>query len=137
MQIIYNDDQKDLPCDQLYWLFFLAGWADGPEDKEMTKKFNLPFIHSTYVISAWDGERLIGVVRVLSDTIIRSILYDLVIDPEYQGKGIGRELLKRCTAKHPNSQWLVQTEEKTAAYYEKLGFTRLNDVFLHFPSIYF
>lgn len=63
-------------------------WIREPETPEMIQNFILPFINSTLVVSAWHEERLVGVVRVLSDKIIRSIIYDLVVDPEYQSKGI-------------------------------------------------
>jgi ribosomal protein S18 acetylase RimI-like enzyme len=88
----------------------------------------------TLVVSAWENDRLVGVVRVLSDKIIRSIIYDLVIDPEYQNKGIGRELVKRCIEHFPDSEWTVQTTEKIACYYEKTGFKIYKDVFLSIPS---
>jgi len=76
MIIIYNDMKKDLPAEQLYRLFKLVGWADGPETSDLLKFFNMPFINSTLVISAWENDRLVGAVRVLSDKIIRSIIYD-------------------------------------------------------------
>jgi len=93
---LYNDTKKDLPNAQLQNLFISAGWSDDNESEEMLNHFNVPFINSTLVISAWDNEKLIGVVRVLSDRLIRSIINDLVIFPEYQQKGMGQELLKRC-----------------------------------------
>jgi hypothetical protein len=39
------------------------------------KDYNIPFINSTLVISAWENDRLIGAVRVLSDKMFRSIIY--------------------------------------------------------------
>ena len=136
MNVIYDDVKKDLPSNQLQYLFFLAGWSDGSETPDLMKKYNLPFINSTLVISAWEKERLIGAVRVLSDKIIRSAIYDLVIDPEYQGNGIGKELLKRCIEHFPDTEWLVQTKEEISGYYERNGFEKQKDVFLSIPSKY-
>lgn len=89
--ITYNETKKDLPVDQLYRLFYLAGWTDteSSTDPDMLKNFNTPFINSTLVISAWDSDRLVGAVRVLSDKVIRSVIYDLVVDTEYRNRGIG------------------------------------------------
>ncbi|MDO4357800.1 MAG: GNAT family N-acetyltransferase [Clostridia bacterium] len=137
MGITYDDGRKDLPCDQLHRLFLSVGWSDGGESEALLRHFNAPFRNSTLVVSAWDGDRLVGAVRVLSDQITRSILYDLVVDPEYQNRGIGRALVQQCIARFPDSEWLVQTTKGTAPYYEKLGFSVLNDVFLRIPSKYF
>lgn len=135
MDITYKYD-NNLPSDQLHHLFMLVGWCVGPETLDMQKNFNLPFINSTLAVSAWNNERLIGAVRVLSDKVIRSIIYDLLVDPEYQNKGVGSELVRRSIEQYPHTEWLVQTAANTAAYYEKLGFKRINEVFLHIPSIF-
>lgn len=139
MNITYNDTKKDLPVDQLYHLFFSAGWtgSESTPDPDKFKNFNLPFINSTLVISAWENGRLVGAVRVLSDKIVRSVIYDLVIDPGYRNKGIGKELIRRCIEHFPNSEWLVQTEKHISGYYEKIGFTIYKDVVLTIPSKYF
>jgi len=132
--IRYDDKRKDLPCDQLHYLFRSAGWTDGSETDEMKNNFNLPFINSTLVISAWENERLVGVVRVLSDKVIRSVIYDLVVEPEFQGRGIGKELIKRSIEHYPHTEWLVQTTEKIANFYEKIGFSKYKGVVLNIPS---
>lgn len=138
MNITYNDTIRDLPVEQLYHLFFSAGWAgsESTPDPDTLRYFNVPFMNSTLVISAWDNDRLIGVVRVLSDKIIRSVIHDLVIDPDYRKMGIGKELIRRCIEHYPNSEWLVQTEKHISGYYEKMGFKIYNDVILTIPSKY-
>ena len=132
MNIAYNNSIKNLPNDQLKNLFVSANWCDA-NDFSYTDVFNQPFINSTLVISAWENEKLIGVVRVLSDKIIRSVIYDFVVLPEYQNKGIGKELIRRCIEHYPKSEWLVGTEQQTISYYEKLGFT-LHEAVLTIPS---
>lgn len=112
----------------------LVGWSDGSATSDMIKNFNMPYINSTLVISAWENDRLVGAVRVLSDKIIRSVIYDLVIDPEFQNKEIGKELIRRCIEHFPDSEWLVQTTEKISSYYEKIGFGIYKDVLLSIPS---
>lgn len=136
--ITYNETKKDLPVDQLYRLFYLAGWTDteSSTDPDMLKNFNTPFINSTLVISAWDSNRLVGAVRVLSDKVIRSVIYDLVVDTEYRNRGIGKELIKRCRVHFPSTEWLVQTKKHIAPFYENMGFKLYDDIILTIPSIY-
>jgi ribosomal protein S18 acetylase RimI-like enzyme len=133
MEVVYDNTTKDLPVEQLHRLFVAVGWSDGSETQGMLQNYNIPFINSTLVISAWDNERLIGAVRVLSDKMFRSIIYDLLVEPEYQDKGIGKELVKQCIDHFPDSEWLVQTKEHISGFYEKIGFKINNDVFLHVP----
>lgn len=134
MIITYDDATKNLPVEQLHYLFTAVGWSNGPANPDMLRNFNIPFINSTLVISAWQNNRLIGAVRVLSDTMFRSVIYDLLVDPEFQNKGIGKELVRRCIAHYPDSNWLVQTEKHIAGFYEKIGFKINTDVFLHIPN---
>ena len=78
MNIIYNDTKKDLPTEQLHQLFVAVGWSKGLETPDMINNYNIRFINSTLVISAWVNERLVGAVRVLSDKMFRSVIYDLL-----------------------------------------------------------
>jgi len=133
MNIIYDDVKKDLPCEQIQRLFVSAGWSDGSYTSFMDK----PFINSTLVISAWENENLVGAVRVLSDQLCRSVIYDLVVLPEYQNKGIGKELVRRCIEHFPNSEWLVGTTKERSGFYEKVGFQKddhSDGVYLSIPS---
>ena len=133
MEIIYNDTKKDLPCDQLHRLFKLVGWSKGEDNPEHLANFNIGYINSTLVVSAWHNDKLVGAVRVISDRIFRSVIYDLAVDPRYQNQGIGSELVKRCFQHFPQSEWLVQTEPHIAGYYKKLGFDIYKDVVLSIP----
>ena len=128
--------RKDLPCNELHDLFFAVGWTDGNTTQEMLGNFNIGFIHSTFVFSAWDGDKLVGCVRVLSDMMFRSVIYDLAVQPAYQRNGIGKELVHKCLETCPHSEWLVQTD-KAAEFYKKIGFIVNNDVFLTIPCKWF
>jgi len=136
MNITYNDTKKDLSAEQIHRLFVAVGWSDGLETPEMLKNYNIPFINSALVISAWDDGRLVGAVRVLSDKMFRCVIYDLLVLPEYQNSGIGKELVRRCIGHYPNSEWLVGCDRKNIGFYKKLGFSDIleTDVFLVIPS---
>ena len=76
--------------------------------------------------AAYEGEALIGVVRLVGDGA--SILYvqDLLVRPEYQRRGIGSELLRRALAQFPQvyqTVLLTDDTEKTRAFYQAMGLT--------------
>lgn len=135
MNVVY-EARKDLPCKELHDLFYAVGWSNGDITPDMLKNFNRNFINSTLVFSAWIDDKLVGCVRVLSDKIFRSIIYDLAVLPEYQHMGIGKELVRRCRETFPNSEWLVQTET-ASGFYEKIGFSVNKDIFLTIPCKWF
>ena len=139
MNITYNDTKKDLPCDQLIHLYGEAGWTNDdthPEpNPEHDANFNIGYINSTLVISAWDGERLVGAASVLSDMNFRSVLTALVVSPEYKRQGIGRELIARCIAHYPDSHWLVTPADDAVEFYNKCGFIK-NKKCLSIPGKY-
>lgn len=79
-----------------------------------------------YHFSAWDGTMLVGFARVLTDGIYRATLWDVVVHPDSQGRGVGEELMSRILA-HPvlsrvEKFWL-NTRDKFG-FYEKFGFLR-------------
>lgn len=128
---------KNLPCDKLYKLFLSVGWAEeSSTTQEMIDYFNIGFVNSTFVFSAWVEEELVGCVRVLSDFHFRSVVYDLAVLPEYQHLGIGTELLKKCREACNGSEILVQTD-KAKSFYEKNGFKITDDNFLIFRGKWF
>lgn len=104
--------------------------------QDMLNNFNIGFINSTFVFSAWIDGKLVGCVRVLSDLHFRSIILDLAVLPEFQNKGIGKELVQRCRNSCRNSEWLVQTD-RAKNFYEQIGFEESKDYFLRIPSKWF
>ncbi len=111
MNVSYDEIKKDLPYEQLIRLFMSAGWCNGEITQEQKENFNIGFKNSTFVVSAWEDNYLVGVIRVISDTIFRSVIYDFVVDLEYQNKGIGKELVRRCTSKYPNLIEILRTKD--------------------------
>lgn len=133
MNIEYRT-QKDLPCDELYQLFLAVGWASkNTTTPDMIEHFNVGFLNSTFVFSAWIDGKLVGCVRVLSDLKFRSVIYDLAVLPQYQHQGIGTNLVQKCREACPDSGWLVQTDT-AEKFYKTIGFTNLEDYALTIPG---
>ncbi|KFM99016.1 GNAT family N-acetyltransferase [Bacillus clarus] len=79
---------------------------------------------SWYAIYAFDGQQLVGMGRVISDGVITGIICGLCVLPQYQSKGIGKEILKRIIRQCEQSRVIPQIMcvEDLKPYYESFGF---------------
>lgn len=88
------------------------------------------YAHSDVVVSAWDGEQLIGVARSLTDFHFSCYLSDLAVNPDYQGAGIGRQLIALTQeAIGPQCMLLLLSVPTAMEYYPKVGFTKADNAF--------
>jgi len=111
-----------LAPEALQALFEHAPWAR----RRTTEEICIMLENTDYHFSAWDGQRLVGFARVLTDRVYRATLWDVVVHPDYQGKGVGDEMMNKILA-HPvlskiEKFWL-NTKDKFG-FYEKFGFVR-------------
>ena len=90
MEIEYRNT-KEFTEQELQRLFLSVKWESGNYPGKLVRAM----LNSTHVISAWDGNKLVGLIRALSDGETVAFLHYLLVDPAYQGHHIGDELMKR------------------------------------------
>ena len=90
MKIEYKST-KTFTKKELQRLFLSVNWESGNYPDKLVRAMQ----HSTHVISAWDGNKLVGLIRALADGETVAFLHYLLVDPLYQGNHIGDELMKR------------------------------------------
>lgn len=78
-------------------------------------------LRRTTNIAAWDGDRLVGTVRVLSDGYFFSTIPEILVDPEYQRRGIGRELMRRALEATPGGVVFLGAQPESVAFFERIG----------------
>jgi GNAT superfamily N-acetyltransferase len=83
---------------------------------------------SNLIISAWDGDTLVGVARSLTDFRYACYLSDLAVRADYQRAGIGRQLIAE-TEKHlgDEAMLLLLAAPTAAEYYPHIGFTQVGN----------
>jgi N-acetylglutamate synthase-like GNAT family acetyltransferase len=88
--------------------------------------------HGNILISAWDGNLLVGISRALSDFSFCCYLSDLAVDEAYQHKGIGKELIKRTheVAGEKDAQLILLAAPKAVNYYPKIGMEQFKECFV-------
>lgn len=111
----------EINLDQLQVLFQVtAFWA---QDR-CIEDWAIALSNSKPIVSAHDGDRLIGFARATSDGIYRATIWDVVIHPDYQGAGLGRKLVETVLM-HPHVNrvervYLMTTHQQK--FYERIGF---------------
>lgn len=77
---------------------------------------------SNLLVTAREAGQLIGLLRGLSDFCYRCFIADLAVAKNYQGKGIGREILKFTRSLAPEARLILFAAEDAEPFYQKLGF---------------
>lgn len=81
--------------------------------------------HANLVVSAWDGDQLVGISRALSDFSFVTYLSDLAVRRSHQRQGIGKELIRRTQELGGKRTKLILLAAPAAEpYYPHIGFTR-------------
>ena len=81
--------------------------------------------HGNLTVSAWDGEKLVGIVRCLTDFSYICYLSELAVDRDWQRRGVGVELINRAQeALGPRCTIRLISAPGAVAYYEKIGLDR-------------
>ncbi|HXC99153.1 MAG TPA: GNAT family N-acetyltransferase [Verrucomicrobiae bacterium] len=92
---------------------------DRPRFTEMLKNANL-------IITAWEGDLLVGISRALTDFCYITYLADLAVRVSHQKQGIGKELIRQ-TQLHagPKTSMVLLAAPAAEKYYPHIGFTNL------------
>ncbi len=110
-------------AEQFFELFETTGWN---EKYELSKEeLYTALQNSWYTISVYDEKKLIGFGRIICDGIVHALILDVIILPERQGEGIGKDvmdkLITKCKKHKIRDIQLFSAKDK-GKFYEKLGF---------------
>ncbi|MBL4936959.1 GNAT family N-acetyltransferase [Clostridium sp. YIM B02515] len=124
MNIVYRKT-KEFDLESLKELYLSVGWKLGNNPH----KLQISMKSSHNVFSAWDGNKLVGIINCLSDGIATVYFNNLLVNPEYQGKGIGSTLINMTLEEYKEyNKKILIAEKGKIAFYEALGFKTGYDV---------
>ena len=102
-------------------LYRSVGWSSADKPDALHK--GLLASHS--LVSAWQGEGLVGLCNAISDGHLVVYFPHLVVRPDYQGRGIGTHLMTRMMARYRGfHQQALIADGRAIEFYKKLGFVR-------------
>jgi GNAT superfamily N-acetyltransferase len=122
MAITYRDD-AELTVEQVILLYKKSTLGERrPVDRPDI--FAGMLNNSDVTITAWDGNKLVGIARALTDYTYVTYLADLAVDEEYQHQGIGKTLIEETQKRtEPECMMVLLAAPKANDYYPKIGFT--------------
>ena len=86
--------------------------------------------NANLIITARDGNKLVGVARSVTDIVYCTYLSDLAVDLKYQKRGIGKELIRLTKQATPQATTILLAAPKAVNYYPHIGMTHHNACFL-------
>jgi predicted N-acetyltransferase YhbS len=85
------------------------------------ERMKLMLQNANLVVTAWDGEQLVGIARSVSDFSYATYLSDLAVRASHQKQGIGRELIRRTQAQGGGATVILLSAPKAVEYYPRIG----------------
>ena len=118
--MIKDREEKTFTQDQVQELFKSVGWISA----EYPQRLHKALMNSQTVLTAWDGERLVGLARVLDDSELVAFVHYVLVHPEYQGQKIAGNMVEYIRDKYKNYLYIegMPEDSKNVAFYERHGF---------------
>jgi aralkylamine N-acetyltransferase len=122
-QIIFSTE-RDIDFYELEELCDRVGWARRP-----LRKVKKAIQHSFLVVSMWEVQgkqrKLIGFARATSDHAFNATIWDVVVDPKFQGRGLGKAMMKYAISQLRSadiSNITLFADPQVVKFYQRLGF---------------
>ncbi len=119
--MIYKYNESILP-EAMADLRESVGW------NRMEKEYGNPLMTSFFHIAVYDGDQLVGFVDSVSNGVTDADIQDLIVRHDYQGKGIGTDLMKKMIASLKEKHIYIISvifEERLKPFYDRFGFNTM------------
>jgi N-acetylglutamate synthase-like GNAT family acetyltransferase len=124
-EFIISSDKSMIKLDDVFALLGNSYWAAA-----RSKEIIIKSIENSFCFGVYHKDKQIGFARMITDYATYAYLCDVIIDEDYRGQGIGKELvgyiLGRPELEDVRSLWLSTNDAHKL--YEKYGFERVQDI---------
>ena len=116
---------NDIAVEKVIDLFRASGIRRPVDDADRIGKM---VANANLVVSAWDGDRLVGIARALTDFSYCCYLSDLGVDRDYQHQGLGKKMINMIRDRLGDTvTLLLLSAPESMEYYPKVGFDRVEN----------
>ena len=105
--MIQYTEEKKFTKEQVEQLFLSGHWVSGKYPERLYKAL----MNSSTVLTAWDDDRLVELIRVLDDTEMLAQIHYVLVHQDYQGNGIAGKMVEMIKEKYKN--FFYKLERKT------------------------
>lgn len=120
--LIFSTSPEAVDWEEAVSLFLRAPLGTQKRDPDKLKR---AFEASYAVVVAHDPDKLVGMGRALCDGEYQAAIYDMVVLPEYQGRGVGKEIIGRLCEQLPVENIILYSVPGREGFYMKCGFKRM------------
>ena len=118
--------QEIVKIEDVLHLYQAVGWTNYTNQPQMLEQ---ALSHSLVIYVAFDGDAVVGLIRLVGDGFSSIFVQDLIVLPSYQRQGIGRSLMKEALEDYKDAyqvQLVTEQTEKNVGFYRSLGFEALS-----------
>src|SRR5579871_6419025 len=123
MDLAYRFTNEGVDWKELEALFRAAGLGGRAGDK-----IRRAFANSAVVCFVYDGSRLVAASRAITDGEYHAVIYDVVVHPDRQRRGIGTRMMDELLRRLPVWRILLVADGDVKGFYRRLGFSDYADV---------
>ena len=128
LQWVYN-------CDNVNWNELSALYEIAPLGNKKPNDLKTVFTNSMFKCFVYQDKTLIGVGRALADGIDCSYICDVAIHPDFQGKGIGKDIVKKLIElSNGHNKILLYSYPGKEEFYSKIGFGKMKTAMAIFKN---
>lgn len=109
-------------------LYESVGWTAYTSHPEALRK---GFENSMLTLGAYEGDKLMGILRAVGDGYTVVFVQDILVYPEHQRKGVGSALLQAVLDRYSHVRQIelaTDNTEKTVAFYKSMGFREMSEI---------
>lgn len=128
MITIQYEESRKITAEELANVFSKSGIRRPVED---LPRLQIMIDQADITVTAWDGRKLVGIARAITDFSYCCYLSDLAVDRDYQNQGVGKELVRRVHERLGEEISLILLASPIAMdYYPKIGFQKIQNGYI-------
>ncbi len=132
--ITYKSGLDVIEWDSLLDLYKAVDGVIGLANSGEFDRIKVSFANSYKIVTAWDGPKIVGAGRLLSDGYCYGWIHDVGVLPEYQGKGIGKGVMNELMNVEEPLLFGLTSSFVGVEFYKSLGFKKHKTAMAKYPG---